>query len=189
MHNVEYFTYDENIKRDWVQRELDHYVSCETYQEGGHGLGQNIRWLESLGVCENYDEAEQCIKDHDRKWYDQLAVRYYEPAKGFSDKKLEELKAKTSSLLDNYHAKDCVWANGLKSEYTRCKKCGSKIKREYIKTNRCPVCSADLRPETTLKAVQAAKERWEKAWKAVDEYINKHAKKTVKWLVKIEYHT
>lgn len=189
MHNIEYFTYDENVKRDWVQKKLDHFVSCETYQEGGHGLGQNIRWLESVGVCENYDEAEQCIKDHDRKWYDQLAVRYYEPARGFTDKRVEELRAKERAACDAYHAKDCVWANGLKAGFVGCRHCGSKIRRELLRTNRCPVCTKDLRPDTVLKAVQTAKERWEKAGKTVDEYINKHAKKTVKWLVKIEYHT
>lgn len=189
MHNIEYFTYEENIKRDWVQKELDHYVSCETYKEGGNGLGKNIRWLESVGICKDYDEAESCIRDHDRKWYDQLAVRYYEPARGFSDKKLEELRAKERAALDSYHEKDSVWAKGLKAEYIGCKKCGSRIRKQYIRTNHCPVCTSDLRPETTLKAVKAAENRWKKAQAVVNSYICDHAKKTVKWLVKIEYHT
>ena len=188
MHNIEYFTYDENVKRDWVQKELDHYAAMEDWQEGCSGLGRPIRWLESVGICADYDEAEKCIQDHDRKWYDQLAVRYYEPARGFTNKKLEELRMKERAALDAYHAKDCVWAKGLKAKYIGCKKCGSRIKREYIRTNRCPVCNADLRPETTLNAVKAAELRWKKAQAAANTYLHDHAKKTVKWLVKIEYH-
>jgi hypothetical protein len=161
----------------------------EDWQEGCSGLGHPIRWLESVGICASYDEAEKCIRDHDRKWYDQLAVRYYEPARGFSDKKSEELKAKVKATYDAYRAKDCIWAKGLKAEYVVCRNCGSRLKREYIKSNRCPVCSGDLRPDSTLEAVKAAEQRWKKAQAASNSYICDHAKKAVKWLVKIEYHT
>lgn len=189
MHNVEYFTYDENIKRDWVQRELDHYVSCETHREGGHGLGQSIRWLENLPVQGDRGLAEKAIEQNDRGWYDQLAVKFLEPVLGFTDKKVEELRAKERTALDAYHAKDSVWAKGLKAEYVSCKTCGSKLRRQYIQTNYCPLCRKDLRPESTLKAVEAAKSRWHKAQEATKAYIDQHAKKNVKWLVKIEYHT
>lgn len=189
MHNIEYRSYMENINRDWVQRELDHYVAVADYQEGCTGLGRAIRWLDSLPVYPDYDSAEKAIQSHDKGWYDCLAVRYYEPERSYHSDKLEQLQQKYRDLLDIYHAKNNVWANGLKAEYVSCRKCGSKLKREYIHTNACPLCHADLRPESTLKAVEAAKQRYEKARNACDEYLAKHAKKNVKWLVKIEYHT
>ena len=37
MHNIEYYTYDENVKRELVQKELDHHAAMEDYQEGCTG--------------------------------------------------------------------------------------------------------------------------------------------------------
>lgn len=189
MHNVEFFTYKENIKRDWVQKELDHYAAVADYQEGCKSLGMAIRWLDSFPVYKDYEEAEKMIKQYDRGWYDCLAVRYYEPDMFFNNKKLEEFQSKYRAALDAYHAKDVVWTQGIKAEYVGCRNCGSKLKRELVHTNRCPLCHADLRPDSTLKAVKASKERADKAQKLCDEYINQNAKKHVMWLVKIEYHT
>lgn len=189
MHNIEYYTYEENVKRDWVQKELDHVAACEGYQEGSTGLAQAIRWLDNVGICADYDAARQVIKSKDRGWYDQLAVRFYEPVRGFSDKTLEALREKERVALDAYHAKDCIWAKGVKAEFVSCKTCGSKLKRELISSNRCPLCSNDLRPETFIARVKAAESRWKKAQAACNAYVIDHAKKTVRWLVKIEYHT
>lgn len=189
MHNIEHRSYMENINRDWVQRELDHYVAVADYQEGCTGLGRTIRWLDSLPVYPDYAAAEKAIDANDKGWYDCLAVRYYEPERSYHSDKLEQLQKKYRDLLDAYHEKNSVWAKELKAEYVSCRKCGSKLKREYIRTNACPLCRADLRSESTLKAVEAAKQRYEKARKTCDEYLAKHAKKNVKWLVKIEYHT
>ena len=188
MHNIEYYTYSEDIKRDYVQKKLNARVMAETVQEGGHGL-EPIRWLDREPICNDYEDAQALIEKRDRKWYDQLAVRYYEPERGFSNKTLEGLKKKTVAAFEAYRAKDFVWAKTLKAEYVGCKQCGSKIKRDYIRTNFCPVCRADLRPETTLKAVAAAETKWHKMQAAEADYINAHAKRYVKWLVKIEYHT
>lgn len=189
MHNVEYYTYNENVDKNNVQKELDAYVAYMDHQEGCSGLGGPIRWLSTEPISANYDLAVKAIERNDQGWYDCLAVKYLEPERGFNDKKLESLKAKSVALYDAYQKKNSVWAAGLKAEYVGCKNCGSKIKREYIRSNNCPVCRAELRPTTTLNAVNAALERYKKARAACDEYANKHAKKMCKWLVKIEYHT
>ena len=70
-----------------------------------------------------------------------------------------------------------------------CKSCGSKLSRVHIKTNRCPVCGADLRPQTMQKAVEAARAKWNRAQDAYNAYVKAHSKSKVMWLVKIEYHT
>ena len=169
MHNIEYFTYDENVNREWVQKELDHYVACEDHVEGCTGLGRNIRWLDNTAVYGDYGLAEQGIKANDRGWYDCLAVKFMEPVKGFTTEKLEQLKAKARDAGDAYRKKNDVLANCLKAEYIGCKACGSKLKREYIHTNYCPLCRSDLRPMSTLKAVEAAKAKWDKANGTVEE--------------------
>lgn len=189
MHNIEYHSYAENIHRDYVQRELDHYVSGETRGEGGHGLPNDIRWLENIGICEDYEAAQSCIADHDRKWYDQLAVRYYESTPAQS-KTLTGLREKTKAACEEYYSRnEKIWAETVTADFVGCKTCGSRLSRIHIRSNRCPVCGSDLRPETMRKSVASAKAKWEKARTAEQEYIKKHGKKTVKWLVKIEYHT
>lgn len=189
MHNIEHYTYNENVKRDWVQKELDHYVANETRGEGGHGLGQNIRWLDSVQVCEDYEAAETKIQSLDRGWYDQLAVRYYECTPAPS-KPLTILREKVKAASDEYYARNGkIWAKTVTAEFVGCKKCGSRLSRVFLKTNRCPVCGNDLRPETMKKSIATAKAKWEKAQAAEREYIKRHGKKKVMWLVKIEYHT
>lgn len=189
MHNIEYYSYGENIKRDYVQQTLDAYVKRQTYGEGGHGLEKGIRWLEHEPVCEDDEAARELIGKRDKGWYDQLAVRYYE-SEQMQSKKLSELRQKIRDTYDEYMRRDReIWAEGVKAEFVGCKACGSKLSRVHIKRNRCPVCGADLRPASTLKSVETAKAKWEKASLAVKKYIATHSKKKVMWLVKIEYHT
>lgn len=188
-HNIEYYTYEDNIKRDCVKQKLDHYVAQADWQEGCSGLPRPIRWLDTVFVYEDQEAAEKAIQSLDRGDYDQLAVRYYEYQKNDS-KARQALCEKIKKAHDDYYNKlNPVWAAGLKAEFVSCRKCGSKLKREYIKRNTCPVCGADLRPESTLATIAKAKERWAGSMKALADYDKAHGKKKVMWLVKIEYHT
>lgn len=189
MHNIEYYTYSENVNRDYVQKELDHHAAVEDWAEGCTGLGKNIRWMEKGGICSDYDSAQRFIEANDHGWYDQLAVRYYEADRGFENAKVKELKKKEADAWAAYREKDKPWAEGLKAEFVSCRNCGSKLKREYIHTNNCPLCRKDLRPESTLNTVKAALLKAKRAEALRNAYVCDHAKKRVKWLVKIEYHT
>lgn len=65
---------------------------------------------------------------------------------------------------------------------------------ENARKNICPVCSADLRPKSTLAIIGTARKNAEKAKKdliAEERKLQEKQKKQsiVKWLVKIEYHT
>lgn len=187
-HNIRHITYPENVNRKKVQNELDTFVAHEDYQEGCSGLASPIRWIESV-ICNSYNEAIEKIERLDRGWYDQLAVRYYEN-ESFTDKKIGELQKSVKELCDAYTKKNSeIPAQHFTADYVGCKSCGSKITRTFIKSNKCPVCHADMRSESTMNSIEAIKKKLEKARKALEEYTNKHAKKKVMWLVKIEYHT
>lgn len=87
-----------------------------------------------------------------------------------------------------FHFKDA------KAEYIGCRHCGSKIARKHLRNNNCPVCGADLRPESTLKAIASAYDSYNKANNRLQEEIKKeNAKKRdkaeIRWLVKVEYHS
>ena len=190
MHNTQHYTYDENIHRDYVQRELDHYAAMEDYQEGCSGLPHKIRWLENLGICADYDEAEKVIEKNDSGDYDQLAVRYYEPVRAKPTKAQQELQERVNKAYNRWLKLDqVIYPQTVTSEFMGCKNCGSRLARKHLYRNYCPVCRADLRTPAKQQAIKEAKEKWKQADLVLKEYINAHSEKVVKWLVKIEYHT
>lgn len=187
-HNIEHYEYPMNVNKDKVQKELDNYVAHADWQEGCGGLCRKIRWLEDK-VYTSYDEAIEAIKRLDRSDYDQLAVKYYDPL-FFSDDKKKELEEESKRLFHELSVvRDFLYPKSLKSALITCRNCGSKLSTKHLRGNLCPVCSTDLRPEHILKKISAAKNRWERADDRLKSYIDKHSKKDIKWLVKIEYHT
>ena len=73
-HNVEHYTYPENVNKTEVQAELDHYAAMQDWQEGCQGLYHDIRWLWDK-VYSSYEEAEKAIEklDNDDKRYDRIS--------------------------------------------------------------------------------------------------------------------
>ena len=190
-HNIKYFEYKEGVSQKKVQASLDSYVAHEDYQEGCSGLNTPIRWIENCGVLNSYDEALEYIKSHDKGWYDSLAVRYRQcdGKKTASLKKAEEkadaAKGKFADLNNKFHFAD------IKAAFIGCRNCGSKISREYLEDNYCPICDSDMRPQSTLDALERYKENLHKANALLFEERKKNLAKNGKtmWLVKIEYHT
>lgn len=184
MHNIQHYIYQENVDKKKVFAELQNYVEHECWQEGGSL--DHIRW-ETYPVLESQEEAEKWIEKNDRGWYDNLAVRFKRPVRTNMPTKFDE---KIKKAYENYSSKNSVvYPKTRTSEFIGCAKCKSKLAREHLNTNFCPVCRADLRPETTIAAIKAAEAKWRKVQQEKTDYINKHAKKEVCWLVKIEYHT
>ena len=186
MHNIEHHVYPENVDKKKVFNELNEFVEHECWQEGGSLNG--IRW-ETYPILESREKAEQWIKEHDRGWYDNLAVRFLNP-KRIENEKTKELNKEIRKTFDEYTRRmGILYSDTVTSTYIGCKSCGSKLSRKHLRTNNCPVCRAELRPEHMLKSVEVAHKRYQRAIDSANEYTNKHAKKETCWLVKIEYHT
>lgn len=187
-HNIDYFTYHKDVNKEKVQKNLDNYVAHADWQEGCGGLYKNIRWLGNT-VYGSQDEAREAIRKMDKGNYDQIAVlfnEYYEP----QDEKINELRAKASEACKEWSKRDQVlYADTVTSTYIGCKHCGSRLFRELLQENLCPVCRSELRPEHMLKSISSAKNKWVRAQRSVEEYIQKKCRKETMWLVKIEYHT
>ena len=190
MHNIETYTYPATKSKKTITAELDEHVAFETrYESQGHGCTGGIRWDDTT-ICLTEEEAEKWIKSHDKGWYDCLAVKYQQPISDGKSAKLAELQKKSQEAFDAYIEKDHeLYPQTRTSAFIGCSKCGSKLATKLLRSNHCPVCRADLRPDTTLKAIAAAEAKWQKAVKAHQDYINTHNKKELYWLVKIEYHT
>ena len=193
MHNIERYTYNENVDRKKVESELSTYVSHETWREGGGGLPSPIRWLDI--VCSNYEKALQYIEDHDKGWYDQLAVKFREYPKLEPSKtmiSLDERRKNELSKKVEYAKAHSV--STFKAEYIGCPECGSKLKKALLRGENCPLCRAELRSKTTMETLK----RYDNNVHELDEKIKAErlkmeqkniAKASIKWLVKIEYHT
>ena len=184
-HNVKLFTYPISKSQAEITQELSSYVEHACWQEGGT-LGR-IRWL-SNKIYDSYDAAEAAIEKQDKGWYDNIAVQFHQCD---DDKKLMVLREKESAAWKAYRTADsAVFAADFLSKMISCKKCGSKLNREYLKFNYCPLCHADMRSPTLLKKIDRLKKAAEAASKAVEDYRQELGRKSknVFWMVKIEYH-
>lgn len=189
MHNIEYFDYPENIKRDYVFSELSNYVAHEDWQEGCTGLYRPIRWLEGT-VCEDYEAAKKFLERNDRRDYDNLAVRFKWYKYSGGSKAVTELEKRIRAQRDAIEKlnKDISIQNRT-SSFIGCPKCGSSLARTLLHGENCPLCREDLRSKTNLTRLSNARQKLADIEKKRDEQIRKENKPEIRWLVKIEYHT
>ena len=188
MHNIHYRDYPENINKKDVQAEWDHYAAMEDWQEGATGLGSPIRWINE--TYNSYEEAQKAIEKHDKGWYDQLAVKYVDRHKNKDDSKMKALTEASVEAMNEYNRRDrIIYPQTLQASLITCKKCNSKLAKSYLKSNLCPVCRTDLRPEHILKSIESAKNKWDRKQRDIKDYMTKHGKKEIRWVVKIECHT
>lgn len=193
MHSIRYFIEPEKVDRNKALRKAQAMADDDGDYEGQIN---SIRWIDRT-ICDNERAAEEFINEHDRNWYDCLAVRFYDyssvPMK--KTKRVEVLEERRDMLRSRlYTMENTPYAKTLTStEFVGCKHCVSKIATKFLKGNHCPVCGADMRPKTTLDRISATKNRIEETEKELNEETLAWQKKQrnkakVMWLVKIEYH-
>lgn len=194
-HNIRFETYHENCNRKAVQETWDSFVAHADYQEGATRLDPPIRWIEDP-ILNSYEEAEEFIRKNDKHWYDSLAVRFrdYGREANKPSRRIEYLHNKLTTL--QYKLRDReekLFCANRTSEFISCPHCHSKLARKYLTKNYCPVCSEDMRTKTELEAINRLKEQIGYTQKLLEEESKRPRKKkgdfTVRWLVKVEYHT
>lgn len=186
-HNVEYADYPEAVDKKKIQQMWDHTAACAGRKEGGGGLYSKIQWLPV--ICASYEEAEVYIQRHDDGNYRQLAVRYRAPADEAPQYLVDARLALGESRMRLSKA-NAFHFSTAKSAFIGCKACGSKLSREHLRSNFCPLCRADLRPASKLaevKRVQAVVQKAEKRLEDAEKRAAANGK--LRWLVKVEYHT
>ena len=190
-HNIHHYEYPENCNKKAVEREIDAYVKRQTYEEGGHGLNSPIRWIDDH-IYDGPEQAREAIESLDRGWYDQLAVKYRQLPNAISNKKLDDLRRKASETYKTLSALDReIAVKGFKAQLVTCKKCGSKLNKDYLNSNYCPLCRADMRADTTQKRLAALRKKYKELQGAIrkEEEALATKKGRVMWMIKIEYHT
>ena len=77
----------------------------------------------------------------------------------------------------------------LKAAFIGCPQCGSKLRREHLRSDFCPLCHTDLCSNTTLERLKRFRTVEEELReKLKQEQIKQKKLASVKWLVKFEYH-
>ena len=108
---------------------------------------------------ETMEAAESFLRtrnDWQRNW--NVAVPFYDRSACKPTSKHEECLKRLQSEEDKYAA--YIKAHDLstfKSVLITCKKCGSKLNKDYLKRSCCPLCKNDLRSNS----VKAASDRYE----------------------------
>lgn len=193
-HNIDHWDRPENVNKKAFEADINDYVRQHTRGEGGHGLDSPIRWIDH--VCDNREDAMEYIRSHDRGWYDQLAVKYYDYPKLEPSKTMLGLQERLKAEYEKRAAYAAAHAvSTFKAEYIGCPECGSKLKRTLLKgSNRCPLCGTELRSKTTMETLQRydanikdLQARIKDEERKMQEKMRKQAK--VMWLIKTEYHT
>lgn len=183
-HAIEYFVYDEKCDRSKVDAEVREYA-----WKNGDGYSGPIHWHDEVKPIINQEEAEKWISEHDKGWYDDHAVRFYSYSNTVRTKSIEDLEKKIKELADK--SKEYAEAHSVKkfkAAFVGCPKCSSKVAREYIRYDRCPVCGEDLRSKTTLDTLAGYEAKRKELCERLKREREKHSQKTVKWLVKFEFH-
>lgn len=186
MHNIHYLDVKENAKRDDVMADIVYHA-----ERDGDGYQSRVKWHDEISPLETREEAYKRICDLDNGWYDDHAVRYKKYERAKKTKKIEEYERKIAELRESerkYTQDHSI--KKLQASLITCQKCGSKLSKQYLRSECCPLCYNDLRSKTTLDKLQ-----WFEDKRA--EYENRIAAEEKKqkrgyeiyWLVKYEYHS
>lgn len=140
-------------------------------------------------IFSNQEKAEQWINDHDRGWYTDYAVRFYDNAP--SSKKMLKIKEKIkeeNEKRDQYIVSHSVQKRA--SKFIGCPHCGSKIAKKYIRNEHCPACGGELRPKSTIDRIEAYDRNIDQLRKKYVQLDAENRKKNGKlvWLAKVEVH-
>lgn len=186
----EYFYFEENDSKENMLWRINNFLY--SVSDGFRRLDSlnGIHWY-SKHICEDEEDAIDYLDEKEGNGRDDSAVRYKVLKSGTKfSKKYLELKNKFKDAELQYRtANQHIYARGLKSQYITCKICGSKMNKDYIKSNFCPFCNTDMRPETVRNKIAGYATKVKRIEYALKEEEKKIIDKNCAymWLVKIWY--
>jgi hypothetical protein len=184
-HAIEYNTYSAT----WTMKQIAADVLECVKHQGDHYGTDKVRFPTDK-VFDTCEEARKYINANDKGWYDGIAVKFLDFDEVKDSEKIKELRAKIADTIqkkNEYIAAHSVKAQ--KATYIGCQSCGSKLNKEKLRGERCPLCQHDLRAASTLDRILSFDKRIEEYNKKINQELLKQKKNAkVKWLVKYEYH-
>jgi len=187
-HAIEYIIVDK--RKDIMPTAEDFaYWNVDEQENPSRSYHGNLKIHDTI-LCESYEDAVEKINALDRGWYDDHAVQFKDKSQLKPTKQMETLIAKILKCKadrETYLSNHSVRMH--KSEMIGCKNCGSKIARNYLRTETCPVCGKDLRAEYIIERLKKYNNDIEQMNNKFKELQKKQTGKCpIKWLVKVEVH-
>lgn len=132
-------------------------VICKIWHEDEKYGHDTHGWQAAIETPDDYYEIafkELSANDAWRKLYDWASnnIELLLPktkARIALEKRIATLKEKRQQYIEKNHV-----VTSRTSEYIGCSCCGSKLKRELLKSDFCPLCKADLRSNTIQETIQ-----------------------------------
>ena len=185
MHNIHYVIYDEKVSKAVIMADIREHA-----EHDGDGYSSRMTWHDNTAPFESYEKAKAFIEQVDRNWYDDHAVKF----KDYSDAKsakIDEYETKKVELMKaEMEYKKAHSIKTFQAEFIGCKKCGSKLSKQYIRGDQCPLCHADLRSQTTIDKIKWYQDKIKDYCNRIEtEKMKQKNKAKIKWLVKYEYHS
>lgn len=184
-HEIKYRTYPAS----WSLKQItDDVLSCVS--QSGDRYGTSSVRVPTEKVFDSQEEAQSFIEKGDRHWYDGVAVKYMDFTYAEDTEKIKELRAELRDIIRSQG--EYIKAHSVhsqKAKFIGCPSCGSKLNKDRLGGEKCPLCWCDLRAASTLERISSFDKRIEKCnEKIVKEQLKRKEKGDVKWLVKFEYH-
>jgi predicted RNA-binding Zn-ribbon protein involved in translation (DUF1610 family) len=185
-HEIIYREYENNKTESQILNEV-----LETVRHSGDGYGtDHIKFITDQ-IFENENEAVKYIDKIDTDWYGGFAVKFYDYSGAKKTKKIEEYESKIDEIIKKknayFHAHH---VKNFTAKFIGCAKCGSKLSREHLIGNSCPLCGSDLRAASTLERLANFDKRRDEYKQKIAQEVQKQKKAAkIKWLVKFEYHS
>jgi hypothetical protein len=184
-HAIRYIEVEEKANRKSVMADIQEHA-----RENGDGYSSKMTWHDDISPLQSRDEAKTFIEAHDNGFYDDHAVRFFDYSGATKTAKIKEYETKIAELMKSqqkYIAEHSV--RKFQAKHIGCPKCSSKINKDYLRTERCPLCGTDLRSKTTLDKIAWFGTKIEELHNRIDtEKMKQKNKAKIKWLVKYEYH-
>lgn len=187
-HAIDYITVES--RKDIIPTAEEYaYYNVDPYENTSRSYHGNMHIHDNI-ICESYEDAKEKIDALDKGWYDDHAVQFKDKSKLKPTKQMESMIAKVLKCKadrETYLNSHSVRMH--KSEFIGCKNCGSKLARNYLKSETCPVCGKDLRAEYIIERLKKYDDDIEQTNNKFKELQKKQTGKCpVKWLVKVEVH-
>lgn len=189
-HAIDYIVVDK--REDIWQAAADFAFYNVDRHENPSGRYHNTLDVLEGTIYEDYDTAFRKADELERARgsYNDFAIPFYSEIKQELTKQMLNLNKRLEKLQsdkDEYEEKHSV--KTLSSKLITCKHCESKIAKDFLKRESCPVCGEDLRSQYILDRLKKYSEDYRKLSRELRDITKKRSRKgPVKWLVKVEVH-
>lgn len=165
-----------NIAKDDICCIVRRNADLNEFPNMGNSLNQ-IKFINPDKIPCSLEEAEEIADKYKWRRNYNIAIPLIVESKKMKDirERIEEEQRK----CEEYGQKHSVLT--FKASYVSCPKCMSKLNKDYLKNDKCPVCHSDMRSDTTKATLERYKKKITSLKKEYEE--QRKNKKNIKYVL------